>query len=174
MWPESWTETWKTIPETNEMYEASTHGNVRSKDRMVPHKKSGFLTLKGKQLKPLIGIGGYYYVTICVNGKREKRYNHDLVTLTFYGNRKPGWQVDHIDKNRLNNIIVNLRYTTVLDNCGMSGSAHPRSMLTEDQVLEIRKRFMPRVCTGTMLAKEFGVTSSAIHHIVKRNIWKHI
>ncbi len=47
-----------------------------------------------------------------------------------------------------------------------------RSKLTEVQVEEIRRRYIPRIVTTRMLAKEFGVTSSVISDVVNYKTWK--
>ena len=37
---------------------------------------------------------------------------------------------------------------------------------SEDTVEEIRRRYVPRVVTLEMLAKEYGMTSGNVHHIL--------
>ena len=54
------------------------------------------------------------------------------------------------------------------------GEDNGRSKLTEDQVLEIRRRYVPRVVTLQTLGDEFGVSKQVISFIIRRNIWKHI
>ena len=54
------------------------------------------------------------------------------------------------------------------------GENHGRSILTEDQILEIRERYIPRLITQQMLADEYGVNQSLIHQIIHRHIWRHI
>ena len=48
------------------------------------------------------------------------------------------------------------------------------SKLTEDQVLEIRRRYVPRKVTLRTLAAEFGVSQRVIHGIIHRKTWTHI
>ncbi len=47
------------------------------------------------------------------------------------------------------------------------------AILTVAQVLEIRRRFIPRVVTCRQLANEFGISAGTVSAIVKRKIWKH-
>ena len=54
------------------------------------------------------------------------------------------------------------------------GENNPSSKLTEKQVLEIRKRYIPRKMSIRKLAKEYGIVSNAINQIIKRTKWKHI
>jgi hypothetical protein len=167
-------EIWKVIPGTEAMYEACIDGRIRSVPRTVPHSTSGTLTLPGKELNPMIGIGGYHYVTICIKAKRKKKYNHELVCAAFYGERPIGHHIDHIDKNRLNNNLFNLRYVTVLRNCSMPGSKHPHALLNEDQVRDIKSRYIPRIITLKMLAQEYHVDESTISLIIRGKNWKHV
>ena len=46
--------------------------------------------------------------------------------------------------------------------------------LTELQVIEIRKKYVPHVYTLAMLAKEYGVDSTNISCIITRKTWKHL
>lgn len=53
------------------------------------------------------------------------------------------------------------------------GSAHKRALLTEAQVLEIRKRYIPRKVPLHALAEEFGVSPSGIHYAIHYG-WGHV
>lgn len=46
--------------------------------------------------------------------------------------------------------------------------------LTNDQVLEIRNKYIPRVYSTTKLAKEYSVTQGTIMNIIKKRGWKHL
>jgi hypothetical protein len=54
------------------------------------------------------------------------------------------------------------------------GEAHSQAKLKEADVLEIRRRYVPRTNSRHVLAKEFGVSSDLIWLIGARRIWKHI
>lgn len=54
------------------------------------------------------------------------------------------------------------------------GEKHGASILTEKQVLEIRKKYTGKYGNSIALAKEFGVDRTNIRRIVKRLTWKHI
>jgi hypothetical protein len=52
------------------------------------------------------------------------------------------------------------------------GTKHPKAKLTEQQVREIRRRYVRRVVGVTQLSREFGLSTSTTMAIVKRRIWK--
>lgn len=57
------------------------------------------------------------------------------------------------------------------------GRRNGRAKLTEDQVREVRERYCcpcPGHGNATALAREFGVTPSAIHFIGKGQHWRHV
>lgn len=61
---------------------------------------------------------GYFQVGLCINGKSKPRLVHRLVAETFLENPKNLRDVDHIDSNRLNNDVSNLRFASHSFNCG--------------------------------------------------------
>ena len=97
-------EVWKVIP-SYPAYEASSFGNIRRADTqrlLTPRKeRSGYL-----QVHLRIGIP-------TKNGKYAAV--HRLVTEAFIGDPQ-GHQVDHVDRDRMNNYYKNLRCVTLQEN----------------------------------------------------------
>jgi group I intron endonuclease len=54
------------------------------------------------------------------------------------------------------------------------GSNQGISILTDEQVLEIREKFIPYVYTHQMLADEYGVSNGTIRFINQRKTWRHL
>ncbi len=54
------------------------------------------------------------------------------------------------------------------------GEKNTEAVLTELQVIEIRETYLPRVISLNFLADKYGVTKSAIWHVVKRRTWRHV
>lgn len=55
-----------------------------------------------------------------------------------------------------------------------NGSANGMSILTEANVLEIRRRYKPFKVTAKMLASEFGVSAGSIYSIMCGKGWAHL
>ena len=74
------------------------------KDGKVYSKKSK------KFLKARNNGKNYLFVSLCKNGKPKQFYIHRLVGIHYLPNPNDLLEVDHIDRNRLNNDITNLRW----------------------------------------------------------------
>ena len=55
---------------------------------------------------------GYLKVQLCKNGKPKDFYIHRLVALHYISNPHNYSEIDHIDRDRLNNSIDNLRWVS--------------------------------------------------------------
>ena len=89
-----------------EDYEISKLGNCRKK------LKNGTY----KELKGSINNRGYRYIQLSRDKKRINFLFHHQVAYFFIGERPENLVIDHIDRNKLNNKVENLRYITHTDN----------------------------------------------------------
>ena len=94
-------ETYKKI-KGFENYSVSDFGNVRN-------DKSGRI-LKGKL------DNGYLRVNLTNNKTEQKKFKHRLVAEAFLLNPENKKCVDHIDNDRQNNKLINLRFATAKEN----------------------------------------------------------
>ena len=69
-----------------------------------------------REIKPQINKKGYKRVNLCINGKVTQMLVHRLIALTYIPNPENKPHIDHIDRNKLNNHISNLRWVTNLEN----------------------------------------------------------
>jgi len=86
-----------------ENYEVSNLGNVRN-------------IKTGKILKPRIDRDGYYQVCLCKDKKKKTPKIHRLVAESFIENPENKPCVDHINNDKLDNNVENLRWATLNEN----------------------------------------------------------
>ena len=79
----------------------------------------------GKELKHSYHFG-YSRVTLCCNGKNKRYRVHRLVAEAFIPNPENKNMVDHIDNDRANNKVCNLRWATPSENA-MNMKLRPES-----------------------------------------------
>ena len=73
--------------------------------------------VKTNRFKKLSDNGrGYLQVSLCKNGKEKKFYIHRLVAIHYFPNPENKLEVDHIDGNKHNNCVENLRWATRSEN----------------------------------------------------------
>lgn len=64
----------------------------------------------GKKLRLRPNTSGYPQVILCKNGKMMPRCVHNLVMEAFVGPKPKGYDTDHINFDRADNRLENLRY----------------------------------------------------------------
>lgn len=99
-------EIWKIVTGHTD-YEVSYYGNVRScKNPSNPR------LLKQHP----VGKGGYYKIALSTNGELTQKLVHRLVAEMFIPNPEEKPCVNHIDGNKLNNVVDNLEWVTQYEN----------------------------------------------------------
>ncbi len=169
-------EIWKAVVGYEGLYEVSNEGRVRS---LVPCSRGKWQC--PHYLSPG-NVRGYWQIILCKDGKKKSALVHRLVAIAFIGPPPtPKHEVNHRDFDQGHNRVENLEWLTSGDNNRYSSKVIPRlrgeanrSKLTEEQVREIRARYIPRQCGYIRLAKEYGVSDVTIYKIVKRMKWAHV
>ena len=107
-------EIWLPIPNYEGLYEISNYGRVKS--FLSPPKKNKVnIPLKeGKIINPFYDKKKYLKLHLTKNKNPKTFLVHRLVMLAFVGESKLA--VDHIDGNKENNHLSNLRYCTNREN----------------------------------------------------------
>lgn len=100
-------EIWKPVKGFEGLYEVSNLGRVKSIERNGT---------KGIVLKQHIDRYGYMKVVLHKNDRPHYFTAHRLVASAFLNNPEGKKTVDHIDCNRTNNCVDNLRWTTMHEN----------------------------------------------------------
>lgn len=173
-------EIWKDIPGFEGYYQASSFGQVRSLDRIVPLKDGRTRFAQGRILRPGITTN-YLSVSLCISAIEKSFLIHYLVMLTFAGPRPAGYEINHQDGDKSNNSFANLEYVTTSQNKyhafanGLSpkGSAHKNAKLNETAVREIRQ-LIAEGFAEQQIAGRYGVTRNVIWRIKHGKGWKHV
>lgn len=111
------TEIFKPIIGYEGLYEISNLGRVRSLDRVIVDKKGVHQHFKGQFITPFLTKGGYYEVMLSKNKVRRVFLLHRLVATHFLGECPEGCEVDHINRDKTDNRLENLRYVSHVENC---------------------------------------------------------
>ena len=80
-----------------------------------------FSKKRNKFLKPGKDRGGYHLIDLCKDGKRKHLLIHRLVAIHYIPNPDNLREVDHINRNRIDNRICNLRWSSPVDNMNNVG-----------------------------------------------------
>lgn len=100
-------------------YEVSRDGRVRSVTRQVPYGRHGRAVYQGRELRLTRIKNGYLTVKLALAGRTRTTYVHELVLRAFAGPRPQTdarGEIRHLDGNKLNNHIGNLKYGTIFEN----------------------------------------------------------
>ena len=111
-------EIWKDIPGYEGYYQVSNFGRVKSLERTVVTIE-GTQHLRERFMKTQINKYGYEVAYLHKYRVRKSFVVHRLIGMAFLGyssqNRK--YALDHIDGNKTNNILQNLRIVSWRENC---------------------------------------------------------
>lgn len=153
-------ERWFPIKGYEGLYLISSIGRVKSITRMVRHSRGGMQILRGRILK-VSKSGPYNTAGLSKNGKIKTHKIHILVASAFL-KRPRGKVIDHINGDKKDNRISNLRYCTQRDNLG-NMSIKSKAGYTGVSINDERytKRFRARIRVGEKM-KELGSYKTAL------------
>ncbi|MFM9052198.1 MAG: NUMOD4 domain-containing protein [Bacteroidota bacterium] len=141
----------------------------------------------GKLLKGTL-VNGYPALKLKIQGKDFQFYTHKLVAICFLS--KPGKShryVIHLDFNKLNNTLGNLRWATrsEMESHQQSSPAVVRyrrqtlkkgPKLTVDQVRRIKRLVVAPVRNFLLkdIARQFGISEMQLYRIKSGENWSHV
>lgn len=164
------------VPGVGHRYAVTNHGRIYSytRDWNTP---SGGREMKLKQLEH-----GYMSVGLNYQGSRRDLCVHRLVLVAFRGRHPTRDHCRHLNGDRADNRLSNLRWGTPAENyedardhgTAPIGEKQYRSKMTEQQVLEMRRRYMSGQVSQREIASEYGVKQSTVGKIVTGENWSHV
>ena len=107
-------EVWRPVVGWEGLYEVSSHGRVRSLDRMVEQPiANGVIITRpyfSKILVQRLNMDGYHRVNLTKKGKRDTASVHQLVAEAFIPNPDNLPCINHKDEDKDNNHVENLEW----------------------------------------------------------------
>ena len=144
-------ELWKPIENYNN-YSVSTFGRIKRNEKF---------------LKIYTCDKGYNYCMIYNNGNVKKFKVARLVALTFIPNPENKSQVDHIDRDRGNDNITNLRWATHSEN-NLNKNVAKNNKLQELNIRHRPEKNLPFVfqkqIRGVEISKSFKTLEEAVEY----------
>ena len=171
VYPEEWRD-----PKDERLHgviQVSSHGNIRSFDRIVDKSDGTKQIVRGKVFTKSPN-GQYKHMDLIGNnGEIVQSQAHRLIAEVFVENPDPEHktQVNHIDGNKNNNCPDNLEWVTCQENIQhahdtglhpeLEGENAPQAKLTTEQVVEARRRSKAGEYQDS-IARDFGVPRTLI------------
>ncbi|MDA8960768.1 HNH endonuclease [Akkermansiaceae bacterium] len=162
-----------TPPEDAEWKQSTVKGYLISNDGRIWSEKTKRLIRMG------INIPGYSYSNLRSGGKTQPFATHRLVAEAFIRELRDDEVVDHIDGDKLNNTVGNLRVTTrSLNTTAFRDRVREERnhgfKLDESDVLEIKRYLAEGKLTQREIGVLFNVGDSIISAINTGRKWAHV
>lgn len=175
-------EVWKPIPGTDDLYDVSDQGRIRSwVNGRYGRRKTPMV------LSPGTGSGGYKTVQLRIDaGKYRAKRLHVLVLETFTGPCPPGQLCRHLNGDPSDNRLANLSWGTYAENTRdmqghgtanyLRGTDMHFAKLTDEDVRWARSVLIKgdKEFGYAALGRCLGVSHETIRQAINGKTWKHV
>jgi hypothetical protein len=173
-------EEWRAVPDCGGRYAVSSLGRVK---RLV--------AMRGKRAGHVFKCGpaknGYVQAHLFVRGRARTLLVHHIVAAAFIGDRPPGYEINHKDRDKTNNRAGNLEYLTkaanvqhAVENGAFTGRRVPigvecgQSKATPEIVRAIRLRYAHGGISMAALGRAHALNPTTVWQIIHRKSWAHV
>jgi len=118
-------------------------------------------------------IDGYLHLHLQINKVCKHVRVHRVIWMAKHGRIPKGLMTDHINRNRTDNRLENLRLVTLAEsnkNRAISGEDSHNAKFTWEDIRKIRERLKTE--TQTVIAKDYEVAGPTISDIARGKSWK--
>ena len=130
----------------------------------------------GRKLNPGPTSRGYLHLKISEGGKTKTYLAHRMVAECFLGPLLPSQTVDHLDFNKINNPIENIRIVTAGENHKSAilagkikkGLSHYKTRVSLKEIGAMRD-MAANGFPQTEIGKKYGLSQPAISRIIRRD-----
>jgi hypothetical protein len=134
--------------------------------------KDGKIWRNGKPKKVYVGMNGYKTCTFSINNKSNPKTVHRLLLETFVGPCPEKHEALHINGNRLDNRLENLRWGTRKENVADAikhgtatiGTKNSQSKFNKENLNEIIK-MKSQGMTAQQIADRFNVSKTTVYRV---------
>lgn len=157
-------EIWKPVVGYEGLYEVSNLGRVKSLDREIKCAHTVY-TRPGRVMGLTVNGQGYHTLNLTRNGECKLVRVHRLVAEAFLPNPSNYPEVDHIDRNTINNVVaINLDGSIDLENTNLRWCTHKENLNNTNTIYYMKNFVDKAACAriGVEKSKELNLPNAPI------------
>jgi len=133
-------------------------------------KNGNVFNENGRQMKCWINPAGYYYFKMYYDGKGHGISVHRFIWEYFNGDIPENNIVIHINKNKLDNRLENLKLSTNRETTRKRDYAK----LNMEMAFQMREDYSTNIYSYAELAAMYGVSKTTVSNCIKQKTWKYV